>query len=346
MPGVGIIGCGGITVTYLKALKEIEGVRIVAMSCRNAAKAREIVKAHECDAEVYDKEEDLLARGEIDVVCICTPSGLHGASAIKAAQAGKHVIVEKPIEIALDQIERMIQACDENGVRLAGIFNNRYKEGHRFVKQAVSQGRLGRLINANVHIRWYRKPEYYLSSLWKGTWALDGGGALMNQGIHYIDLLQWYIGDIEKICAYTGTLLHRSIETEDTAVAIFESRSGILGSIVAGTSIYPGFAPKIELTGERGSLTVSGGFLQSWDFIDEDPLDETARAMMVKKTDDGTASDPMALDHASHKNQLMHIFHAIEHRLPMEIDGAEASKSVKIIRAIYDSAAQRKEIRL
>jgi len=308
----------------------------------NADNARKT--GQELGVEYYSNPDGLLARNDIQLVSICTPSGLHEEVAVKAAGAGKNIVIEKPLEVTLQKIDHIIEACRENGVRLACIFNVRYKEGYEFLKKAIEAGRLGRLINANAFVRWYREPDYYLKSAWRGTWALDGGGALMNQSIHYIDLLQWLAGSVESIYAYTATLLHKSIQTEDTAAAALKFRNGALGVVMAGTSIYPGFTAQIQITGERGSVSVDDGIITTWAFKDKDDLDLMAEQYMHKQADDRRSSDPMAFDHFYHKKQLQQAVDAFRLGKDHEIDGMEARKSVEIILGIYKSAAKKREI--
>jgi len=344
MTGVGIIGCGAISRIHINSYKEIEGVEIRAVADVNADSAKKT--GEELGVPYYTNPDDLLARNDIQMVSICTPSGLHEEAAVKAAAARKNIVVEKPLEVTLEKIDHIIRACSENRVNLACIFNVRYKEGYIFLKKAIEAGRFGRLINANAFVRWYREPDYYLKSAWRGTWALDGGGALMNQSIHYIDLLQWLAGGVESIYAYTAALLHKSIQTEDTAVAALKFRNGALGVVVAGTSVYPGFTAQLQITGERGSVVIDDGIITTWAFKDCEELDRTAEQYMLKQADDRRASDPMSFDHYCHKKQLQQVVEAFRQGKDHEIDGKEARKSVEIILGIYRSAAEKKEILL
>ena len=344
MLGVGIIGCGAVSKLHAGAFGDIKGVELKAVADVNEDCAKSMSKEFHVDC--YNEYEKLLCREDIDIVSICTPSGLHEGIVVKAAKAGKHVIVEKPIEVTLEKIDHMINACKDNGVKLAGIFNNRYREGNIFVKKAIDKGRFGNLINVNVFIRWYREPDYYLKSGWRGTWSLDGGGALMNQGIHYVDLLLWLTGEVESVYAYKDTLLHKTIETEDTVAAIFRSKSGAIGSITAGTSIYPGFPARIEITGDKGSASISDGIIETWAFKDRDAIDEEAKLYMDVKMDNKRASDPMSFDCKYHKIQLGQIVEAFSNNREAEVNGEEARKSVRLICAIYESAMKSREIRL
>ncbi|MBQ7600707.1 MAG: Gfo/Idh/MocA family oxidoreductase [Lachnospiraceae bacterium] len=337
MMNVGVIGCGAISKMHIDSFLKIPETRITAVSDINQASAERVAK--ELGADFYTDYHDLLTRKDIDLVSVCTPSGLHGEPVIAAAKAGKHVIVEKPLEITLDKIDAMISACEENHVQLHCIFNNRFREGNIFVKKAIEAGRFGKLINANASVRWYRNPDYYLKSPWHGTRALDGGGALMNQSIHYVDLLLWMAGGVEEVSAYTGTLLHKTIETEDTAVAALRFKNGALGTILATTSTYPGFPAELQIVGERGNASIQDGVIRDWSFIDSDPLDEEAKAYMSDAPIDNTrASDPMAFACEHHKRQIERAVRAILTGSEPDIGGLEARKSVELILGIYESS--------
>ena len=343
MLGVGIIGCGGISPKHIAAFRQCENAVVRAVASKTESSARHTGEA--LGVPYCTDYRELICRDDIDLVSICTPSGMHLEPALYAAEHGKHIIVEKPIEITTERIDRMIEACDRAHVVLSCIFNNRFSDAHAFVKQTADSGRFGKLINANVSIRWYRKPEYYLDSPWHGTLALDGGGALMNQGIHYVDLLQWLMGPVESVFAYTGTLLHRSIEAEDTAAACLRFQNGAIGTLLATTSTYPGYPAEIQLTGERGSAVITDGAITSWSFLDEDPLDENAALLMSKgSAKNNRAADPAAFSAENHYRQISRILNAIETGKPVDVDGREARKSVAVIEAVYRSAATHKQV--
>ena len=342
MLGVGIIGCGAISSMHIGAYLDCPRTQIRAVASRSESSARRA--GERLGVPWYTEYQTMLDRGDIDLVSICTPSGLHMEPALYAAERGIHVIVEKPIEITTERIDHMIAACDRHHVVLSCIFNNRFSDAHGFLKQAVQAGRFGKLININVSVRWYRKPEYYSASPWHGTLALDGGGALMNQGIHYVDLMQWLAGPVDSVFAYTGTLLHRSIEAEDTAVACLRFNSGALGTLIGTTSSYPGYPAELQLTGERGSAIITDGAITAWSFRDEDPLDARARALMTQGSEKNNRSaDPMAFAMENHCRQIARVAEAIETAAPVDVDGREARKSVSIIEAIYRSAATHAE---
>lgn len=225
--GFGIIGCGMIAEYHTKAINEIPGARVVAAFTRNPENGKKIADlAENGPVSIEDDLDRMLAHPELDVVCICTPSGAHLDPALKAAKAGKHVVVEKPLEITLPRCDAIIEACDANGVRLCTIFPSRFSAANARLKEAIDLGRFGRLTLGDTYIKWWRSQDYYDSGGWRGTWDLDGGGALMNQAIHNVDLLYWLMGDIESITALTATLAHERIEVEDTAVAAIRFKNG------------------------------------------------------------------------------------------------------------------------
>ncbi|MEG1524410.1 MAG: Gfo/Idh/MocA family oxidoreductase [Clostridia bacterium] len=343
MINVGIIGCGAISKMHIDSYLQIPGTKIVAVTDVNEAAAKRIAEA--LSADWYTDVHKMLTRKDLDLVSVCTPSGLHSMAVIAAAEAGKHIIVEKPLDVTLPKIDAMIEACDRNGVQLHCIFNNRYRAGNAFLKKAIEAGRFGRLINANASIRWYRDPDYYLKSPWHGTVMLDGGGALMNQSIHYIDLLLWMAGDVACLSAYTGTLLHKTIETEDTAVAALRFQNGALGTVLATTSTYPGYPAELQIVGERGSASITDGIIKQWAFVDSDPLDDEAALYRNDiAVDNERASNPMAFACTEHKRQIERSVTTILSNGKPEIGGFDARRSVALILAIYESAASGKQV--
>ncbi len=340
MLGIGIIGGGLISEKHIDAIKGISESKVVAISSYSVESAMRA--AGRCSADVCATNEELLARDDVDAVIICTPSGTHGDIAILAAKAGKHVIIEKPIEITCERIDAVIQACERSKVQLHGIYNNRYKPVYQFLKKAVDSGRFGKLINANANVRWYRTPEYYHESLWHGTWSLDGGGALMNQSIHYVDLLLWLAGDVNRVFGYTRTLLHKGIETEDTAVASLEFANGAIGSFIATTSTYGGFPAELQLTGERGTAVVRDNMIAHWSFRDHDPIDDEIEEFKEAKNAKAFA-DPAAFDCVDHRAQLKQIIYEISNKKPPSVSGEEAKKAVELILRIYQSSKEHRE---
>ena len=235
----GIIGTGAIAAMHAKALEACEKAELVSVFDKVTERAAKFAEQYEVRA--IDDFEKFLADPEIDAVTVATPTGIHGQVALPAAKAGKHILCEKPLDITLEKADAIIDACDDNDVILSAVFQSRYGSAVEAIKEAVDAGRLGKMVLANTHIHWFRSQEYYDSAGWRGTWELDGGGALMNQSIHNIDLLLYLNGDPAEVFAYTDTLTHEGIEVEDTAVAGIKFKNGSLGTIEASTSCAPGF---------------------------------------------------------------------------------------------------------
>src|SRR4051794_39206199 len=276
--GFGIVGCGMIAEFHTKAIHEIPGARVVAAYSRSESNGAKIAGLAGGGCRVFDDLDAMLALPEIDVVCVCTPSGAHLEPGVKAARAGKHVVVEKPLEITLPRCDAIIRACDEAGVRLCTIFPSRFSRANLALKTAIDTGRFGRLTLGDTYVKWWRTQEYYDSGGWRGTWSLDGGGALMNQAIHNVDLLLWLMGDVESVQALTATLAHLRIEVEDTAVAALRFKNGALGVIEAATSAFPGLLKRTEIHGERGSARVEQDDITLWDFQLKVPSDAEIHA--------------------------------------------------------------------
>ena len=336
--GFGIVGGGMIAAFHAKSIQEIEQARLVAVAEPVDERRAAFMEKYGCDG-VADAAE-LVQRDDIDIVCVCTPSGAHLEPALAAAKAGKHVVCEKPIEVTLERAHALIAACDENNVRLAAIFPMRFKEMNRVVKKAVDEGRLGRITVGDCYNKWWRSQAYYDSSGWRGTWALDGGGACMNQAIHAIDLLQWFMGAPTQVFAFADCLAHEHIEVEDTAVAVVRYANGAMGVIECTTSAHPGESRRIELHGDRGTIIVDESSILKWEFEDERP--EDARICERFGPGEGAAggptSDPSAIDHATHREQIQDLINALETNSAPAVDGRDGLKAIQIILAIYESA--------
>lgn len=339
--GIGIVGCGMIAEFHTRAINEIDGARVVAAFSRTPANGQKIVDlaAPKGSCTVYSDYDAFLAHPELEVVCICTPSGAHLDPAVAAARAGKHVVVEKPLEITLPRCDAIIDACDQAGVRLCTIFPSRFSPANLELKQAIDLGRFGRLTLGDTYVKWWRTQQYYDSGGWRGTWDLDGGGALMNQAIHNVDLLAWLMGEVECVSALAATLAHERIEVEDTAVACLRFRNGALGVIEAATSAFPGLLKRTEIHGDRGSARVEQDDLTLWEFQEKVPSDQAILARLAGGTGDKAgASDPRGISHAGHRDQLQDFLDAIDAGRAPLVDGREGRRSVEIIRAIYRSA--------
>ena len=335
--GFGILGLGMIAEFHVMAIKELIGCRFVAGYDTIPGRAADFCTKH--GGTGYDNLASFLSDENMDIVCIATPSGLHLDGAVAAARAGKHIIVEKPLEITTARCDVIIAEAGANKVKLATIFPSRYHAISGIVKSAITQGRLGKIVLADAQIKWFRSQEYYDSGKWRGTWNLDGGGALMNQGIHAIDLLQWLMGEVSEVFALTATLAHERIEVEDTAAAVLKFTSGAIGVIAGTTGAYPGFLKKIEICGSKGCITIEEENITTWKFAEEHSKDEEIRRQYGSATQTGGgASDPAAIGHHGHKLLFEAFVNALRDDRPVDIDGAEGRKSVEIIEAIYQSA--------
>jgi predicted dehydrogenase len=300
---------------------------------------------HGCKA--FQSLDEMLADDSIGAISVCTPSGAHRDPAVAAAKAGKHVIVEKPLEITTERCDQIIQACEEAGVRLTVTFQSRFHQSSRLMKQAVEQNRFGQITMGDAYVKWYRSQEYYDSGAWRGTWELDGGGALMNQAIHSVDLLLWLMGPVKEISAMTATLTHERIEVEDVAVANLKFANGALGVIEATTTAYPGSLKRIEISGSEGTAILEEEDIKTWDFKNETEEDKKVRAEMVGKTETGGgAADPASIGHHGHTLLFEEAVAAITENRPSILDGQEGRRSVEVICAIYESAKTGKVVSL
>jgi predicted dehydrogenase len=344
--GFGIIGCGMIADFHAKAIADTKGGKLVACYDNFPAAAEKLAAAQGIKA--YAKLDDMLADPKVQVVTIGTPSGAHMEPAVAAAKAGKHVIVEKPLEITLKRCDAIIDACEKAGVKLATIFPSRFHASSRAIRRAVEKNRFGKLTLGDAYVKWYRKQEYYDGGKWRGTWELDGGGALMNQAIHSVDLLTWLMGPVVEIRAQWGTLAHERIAVEDVAVATLRFANGALGTIEATTAAYPGYLKRIEIHGSQGSACMEEEDITKWDFEKADKKDDAAVAesMSSKKSTGGGAGDPKAIGHHGHALQFQDLLDAVKKGKSPSVDGREGRRSVEIILAIYKAAESGKPVML
>ena len=341
--GFGIIGCGNISTIHAKAILSIPEARLRAFHSHSRPKAETMARQFSVDFE--SSLDQLLDRKDIQVVSICTPSGTHADLGIKAAAAGKHVVVEKPIDVTLEKARMLIEACHQAGVKLAVIFQSRFLPAVQILKSAIDRNRLGRLILGDAYVKWYRTREYYEAARWRGTLALDGGGALINQSIHTVDLLQYFIGPVASVFGFAEKKLHPYIEAEDTAVAVLKFRNGALGVIEGATSVSPGFSRRVEIHGDKGSVILDGNDISAWNLTEPGEEEEALSHLKERDLSNG-ASDPMALDISGHRRQIEDLIAAIrEDRSPM-IDGAEGLKALELVLAIYRSAHEKTLVEL
>ena len=340
MLGVAIVGCGMIARFHAKALAEIPQTRLLALVSRKPANAQAVNEAAGLKCDIYTELAPVLARRDIHMVIVATASGAHMEPAVAAAEAGKHVVVEKPLEVTLERCDRIIEGCKRYGVQLCTIFPSRFADANRTLKAAVDAGRFGRLTLGETACKWWRPQSYYDEGGWKGTKALDGGGALMNQAIHNVDLLQWIMGMPTHINGFIATLAHERIEVEDTAVACLRFANGALGVIQATTSVHPGLPKTIAVHGDKGSAVIEQEDVLRWDFLPEIAEDQAIRQRFaVKVGASGGASNPAAISYEYHRRQLADFVEAVQAGRAPLVDGREGRKAVEIILAIYRSAA-------
>lgn len=335
----GIVGAGMIAAIHRDAIAALPGAALTGIMDRGSGRGARLAPG--LDTTGASDIAAFVARDDIDVITVASPSGAHEEAVVLAARAGKHCLVEKPIEIALDRIDRMIAAHAAAGTALGGIFNTRYTEGAALLKAAADAGRFGRVTFAAATGPWWREQSYYDGSAWKGTWALDGGGALMNQGIHSIDLLQWLVDSpVASVGGRTATLAHENVEVEDTAAAALTFENGALGTIACTTSMWPGHFRTISIAGTEGTAVLADTNLLVWRFRDETPEDEALRARLMALPGPGIgASNPSAgLDSEGHRAVFAEFLAALDAGRSPPIDGNEARKAVAIILAVYESA--------
>ena len=341
MQTFGIIGGGMIANFHAQAIQAMEGGQLGAIYARNPEKAKALGEKYNCKG--YHQLADLLADGTIDIVTIATPSGAHLEPTIATAKAGKHVICEKPLEVTPARVQEMIDVCAKQKVVLGSIFNRRFNPAVQAFKKAVDDGRFGQLTMCDAYIKWYRTQEYYDSGAWRGTWALDGGGALMNQSIHTIDQLIYLAGPIKRLSASTTCLIHEGIEVEDTAVAILEFENGARGVIQGATSCWSssGHPAEVHICGSEGSVFMTDESFRVWDFKTASPQDDLVKNNLMEGADVGMgANDPSAINFEGHLRNFEDIVDAIENNRYPLVSGEEGLKAVQVIDAIYRSARQ------
>jgi UDP-N-acetyl-2-amino-2-deoxyglucuronate dehydrogenase len=327
---VGLIGAGNISATHARAASSLPGVRIAAVFSPTREHAAAL--AQQYHAAPCDTLDQLLEQRPLHTVIIGSPSGLHADHGIAAARRGLHVLVEKPIDVTTARADALIAEAARAPVTLGVIFQDRLKPGLQQAKALVDGGQLGAPILATAQVKWYRPPEYYASSRWRGTAALDGGGALMNQGVHTVDLLLWLFGPVRRVWARTAARLH-AIEVEDTAVAAVEFASGALGTIEAATSVWPGYSRQLQLTGTEGTLRIDGDELAGID-LRRPPAGQAA----APTTRTESAASPVVSDPTPHRRVFEDFFDAVRSGRPPVCDGRDGRRSVEVIEAIYESA--------
>lgn len=335
----GIIGGGMIAHFHAKAITAMSNGELHSVYVRNEEKAKAFAEEYGCKA--YSDLDAFLADDALEIVTIATPSGAHLEPALAAAKAKKHIICEKPLEVTTERVDQMIEASKEAGVTLAGIFNRRFHPAMNAFKKATDANRFGQLTLCEASIKWYRDQAYYDSGAWRGTWKLDGGGALMNQSIHTIDQLLYLAGPVKRVSASIACLAHEGIEVEDTAVAILEFENGARGVIQGSTACWSstGHPATIEICGDKGSAFLSDEAFSVWDFAEPSDEDEEIHSTLMSTSDQGLgANDPSAINFTGHMKNFEDVVTSIQQSTTPMTSGEESRKAVALICAIYESA--------
>ena len=328
---IGLIGSGNITRTHTRAASAIPGVKISAIYGTNPQTVNDLAIKHQ--ATPYQDFAAFLAHKPMDAVILGTPSGLHAQQGVAAAQQGLHVLTEKPIDITTKNADALISAADKSKIKLAVIFQDRLKPNIQRLKQWLDRGLLGKPLLVDARVKWYRPPDYYSNSNWRGTFDLDGGGALINQAIHTVDLLLYLLGDVARVQARTATVLHK-IEAEDTAVATLEFASGAVGTLLATTAAYPGYPRRLEITGTEGTVILEHDRVTAADLRNPPP----DFAAITAGDSNQSASSAAVTDISGHKAILEDFLQAIANNTQPICDGREGRRSLALVEAIYSSA--------
>lgn len=332
----GIIGTGAIAFHHAKSIEELENCELVAVC--SSTRERAEAAAQKFGVPGYYDYETMFNTHQIDIVCICTASGQHLEPALAAARHGVHVLTEKPLEVSLERADIMINAFRKAGLKLGCIFQNRFKPEYLLLKEAVINRYLGGLICGNAYIKWFRDEKYYSSSEWKGTLEGDGGAALINQGIHTIDLLLDIMGDVASVFGKVRTVKHQ-IEGEDLGIGLISFKNGALGTIEGSTALWPGYPERLEVFGTLGSVVLEGGKITAWNV----PVMELP-ALLPDQVGDKSSSDPMALPYNFHKQQIQDMVDAVVLDKEPAVNGEAARKPLELVLAIYQSSKTGKEI--
>ncbi|HBN84287.1 MAG TPA: gfo/Idh/MocA family oxidoreductase [Clostridiales bacterium] len=337
---LGIVGAGNISKLHASVANETPGLRVAAISDIDESRAKALADVYGCD--YFSDYNKMFESDQIDIVSVCTPSSLHSQVGIAAANAGKHLIIEKPLDVTLEKIDGIIQACEKNGVVLCPIVQHRFDEDVMLVKEALDSGKMKKLLFGSCNVKWWRDQNYYDQGGWRGTWKYDGGGALMNQSIHYIDLLLHLIGPIEEIHGRCATLGHERMETEDIAVATLKFKNGALGYIEGTTIAYPGIEAVLDIYTQNGSIRIKDDHIVLWECKEDTGVNFKAGNDITRT---GSAR-PMDISSASHQRQFADMVDALNTGRKPVVDGYEARRTIEAILAFYESSRTGKNIRL
>jgi predicted dehydrogenase len=333
-----VVGTGTVGEWHVRTIPKLPQCVLAAVCDLETAKGRKALDKSSLAAPVYNTLEEMFAKESIDSVHLCTPSGQHRDPALLAIKHGKYVVIEKPMEIHTDRIDEMVDAAKKQNVKIAGIFQNRWNEANRAIRDARLAGRFGRLAWSGSFTPWYRNDEYYEKGGWRGTWKLDGGGAVMNQGIHQIDLVQWVVGPVKSVSAYASSRIHAKIEVEDTLTCALQFADGSFGTYVSTTAMWPGGPTRLEVGGEFGTAISEHG-LKRFEFKNPEPQDQELLQRLnpahAKNTGGGKAASDVGLD--LHGQNMQHIYDQWTAGQEAETHGPEARKAVAIVQAMYES---------
>lgn len=322
----GIVGCGVIADAHILALEEVEGAKTIGVFDANQERAVAFAARH--NIKVYPSYAAMLADEKIDAVCLCTPSGLHADQTMQALDCGKHIVLEKPMALTVEDAQRVCFKAEQSHQMVTVISQHRFHKDVQYLKSLIDKEAFGKLVLCDLSMKYWRDPSYYAASSWRGTWQMDGGGALMNQGVHGVDLMRYLVGDVTVLGGQTKTMLHR-IEVEDTAVALVEFSCGALGTIEASTAAYPGFSRRIEIHGSRGYAVLVDSALEKLSINGELLIDQTVQP------DAGTASDPTQLGHGGHTLQLRNFVAALRGEEELLVTARDGLEAVRLIEKIY-----------
>ncbi|SRR6266404_5764610 len=335
---IGLIGGGNITETHAHAARAIPGVEIAAIYGTNVEKVSALCRQH--GGTPYHNFDAFLTHRPMDLVIVGSPSGLHATHSIAAAQRGLHVLTEKPIDITTERADALVAAAECGGVKLGVMFQDRLKPGIRQLKKWVCDGILGKLLLVDARVKWYRPPEYYANSRWRGTLALDGGGALINQAVHTLDLMLWLLGDVVRVQACEATALH-AIEVEDTVLALLDFASSALGVFHATTAAYPGYPRRLEVTGSEGTVILDHDRILAVNL--RNPPDGFKQN--IPPDENQSASSAVVSDFRGHQALIEDFLQAIERNSTPVCDGREGRKSLALVEAIYSAAKRGQGVR-
>lgn len=340
----GIIGTGVISYIHAMAIENIPDAELVSV-LEPVAKNRDAF-LEKYKVRAYEKMEDFLADPELDAVTIATPSGLHFDTSLPAAKAGKHVLCEKPLDVTPERAQQLIDACREHKVVLAPVFQYRFTPAAKMIKRALAEGRFGKILLANATIKWYRSQEYYDSGAWRGTWKLDGGGVLMNQSIHALDLMMYFAGTPVEVYGHVGTVAHERIEVEDNAAGVVKFDNGAFGVIQASTCCQPGWPLEVEISGTRGTAVTRGTSLVRWDFTDKEAIDDEAAQLIADSVNAPSVATDKAAAAKNHQVIIEEMIKAIRTGEGNLIAGESAKLGIELVCGLYKSSKEGRPVKL